>query len=221
MDNFQEFKNALTNIEMGWTNQWSFMAQLEKLLEQKPIVLKNRKALEREGYDVIDIYKQVDEFQKCIGEQKTLTDNEEERIILAALEYAKNNRPIIISKFNKSIAKLNELIGDSKSSIESSLRYRYDVSANLVNFYLYYQDELDLFDVIIKFLTFTKYLHELYPNKKECYYSTPYVIEYLKFLIKKKEFDKAKYILKNFDLPPIGKGDTDKLEKIKTKLALK
>lgn len=34
MDNFQDFKNALSNLENGWTNKWAFLGQREKLLAQ-------------------------------------------------------------------------------------------------------------------------------------------------------------------------------------------
>lgn len=218
MVDLQDFKNAIANLEMGWTNQWAFIDQREQLLSQKKLALKNKALLKREGYDVDDIYGQLEEFDACSRRQIPITDDDEEKILLAALEYALNNRPIISSKCNNDLAKFYAITENTESPKRAELRYKFDVYKNLINFYLYYQDELNLFEVVTKFLTFGQQVRNSDPSHPENYYYTFEAIQYLKFLVKKKEFDKANYIIDTFDLTPITKGDTTALEKIKEKI---
>lgn len=217
MDNLEDFKQALDNLEMGWTNQWAFIDQRDKLLGQKKLALNNKSLLKKEGYDVNDIYKQLEEFEECARRQLPVTDDDEEKILLAAFEYAQNNRPIISSKINEDLAQFYHAIGDTESPKQAELGYKFDVYKSLIDFYLYYQDELDLFEAITKFLKFGQQVRNSDPTHPENYYYTSEAIQYLKFLVKKKEFDKANYI-DNFDLTPIGKGDTTAFEKIKDKI---
>ena len=220
MDNFEDFMNALANLELGWTNQWAFIDQRDKLLSQRRWALKNKCALLKKGYDVIDIYNQLDEFEACTRSQSAITDDNDEKILLAALEYANSNRPIISSKLNNNLFNLAMGLGDTDSIKLNRLQYKYDVLTSLLAFYLSYKDNLDLYEVFNKFLSFNDFLINTYPEKKENFYCVPYVIIYLKHLIKIKEFEKAQFLIKNFIIEPIGKGDTDALEKIKMKLNL-
>lgn len=218
MDDLQEWKNVVANFELGWTNQWAFMEQRDKLLEQKNLALKNKKLLKKEGYDVNDIYKQLETFEECVCRQIPITDNDNEKILLAIFEYAQNNRPIIISKMNDDLPKLYYAMGDTKSPKKAELRYKFDVYKSLVDFYLGYKEDFDLFEMITKFLEFGQQIKNSDPAHPENYYYTFEAIQYLKFLIKKKLFDKANYIINTFNLTPIGKGDTTALEKVKEKL---
>lgn len=211
MNACENFKNALSNLELGWTNQWAFIDQREQLLLEKTTALKNKKALLKEGYDVVDIYKQLDEFNLCIRKQAGLTNEEEEKILLAALYYAENNRPIISSRLNNHLYILNNSFEKEKSA----LRYKYDVYLSLISFYLGYKKEFDLFNVFLDFLNFNEFLLSKYPNENQSFYSVGYTIIYLKFLIKVKKIERVKYIFENYTLNPIGKTDTANLEKIK------
>lgn len=148
MDNFQNFKNALFNLESGWTGTEAFKNQKEILLSQKKLVLKNKKVLQKEGYNVIDIYKQIDEFDNCIKRQLPITDDYEEKILLAALEYANSNRPIIYSVHNKNLFELNSLLKDSYYIELPKQRYKYDVSVNLIAFYLSYREQFEVFEAV-------------------------------------------------------------------------
>ena len=215
MYTWQDWKNAVDNLEMGWTNQWVFLDQREILLAKKSDAFKKIKSLLRERYNVIDIYKQLEEFDLCIKKQKGLTDDEEEKILLAVAFYAECNRPIISSSINSTLAELDT----PQEKEKSALRYKYDIYTNLISFYLGYKEELNLFDTFVKFLRFNEELLSKYPSEKSNFYSVPYTISYLKFLIKKKQFDKSEYILSNFTIIPTGKMDTASLEKIKEKIA--
>ena len=218
MDNLDDFRHALDNLEMGWTNQWAFMDQRDKLLSQKKIAMKNKNLLKKEGYDVNDIYNQLEAFESCTRRQIPITDDDEEKILLAAFEYTKNNCPIISSRINKDLGELYRDTRDIQSPKRSALRYKFDVYKNLVDFYLGYKDDFDLFEMVTKFLSFGQQVKNFDPDHSENYYYTFEAILYLKFLIRKKEFDKAIYIIDNFDLTPLGKTDTTALEKIKEKL---
>lgn len=211
-----EFKSIVSNLELGWTNSSAFEDQFKKLLSYKNYALKCQKKLQKEGYDVIDIYNQAQEFQNCIFKQVTFTEEREEAIILAALEYVESNRPIICSKMNKDFFFLNSYLPEEEK--KSLLRYKYDVYCDLVSFYLSYRDQIDLYEVFIKFLDFNEYLLNSYPSDAANYYSVPYIVTYLKFLLKKKEVEKANFIIKSFTIIPRGKGDTLALEKVKQKL---
>lgn len=218
MVNSEDFINALSNLEIGWTNQWSFMDQRDKLLKQKKFAQKNKAKLKKEGYDVDDIYKQLEEFDECVRRQIPITDDEEEKIILAALEYAKNNRPIISSIINENLSQLYHDVGDTNSPKKAEFRYKFDVYRNLIDFYLCYKEDFDLFEEITNFLKFGQKVRNFDSKHPENYYYTYEAICYLKFLIKKKEFSRANYIIDNFDLTPIGKGDINAFEKIKEKI---
>ena len=212
-----EWINKVNNLEMGWTNQWCFMDNRDTLLSYRKEALAKKKELGKMGYDVTDIYKQLDEFEKCINKQKTLTMDEEEKILLGALEYAENNRPIITSKLNRNLTVINS----NKEKEQSSLRYKFDVYHSLINFYLGYKKDIDLFDTIVRFIEFDEYLIFTYPKDKNNFYCTSTVIYYLKFLIREKQFEKAIFILSKFKLDTIGKTDAEALEKIKAKLSTK
>lgn len=178
MDDLQEWKNVVANFELGWTNQWAFMEQRDKLLEQKNLALKNKKLLKKEGYDVNDIYKQLETFKECVCRQIPITDNDNEKILLAIFEYAQNNRPIIISKMNDDLPKLYYAMGDTKSPKKAELRYKFDVYKSLVDFYLGYKEDFDLFEMITKFLEFGQQIKNSDPAHPENYYYTFEAIQY-------------------------------------------
>ena len=47
MDNLDDFKQTLDDLEMGWTNQWAFIDQRDELLRQKKLALKNKTLLKK------------------------------------------------------------------------------------------------------------------------------------------------------------------------------
>ena len=212
-----EWEDLVLNLECGWTNQWCFIDNRDRLLAYKKEALANKKQLAKEGYDVQDVYKQLDEFDACTKRQKPLTDDEEESIILAAFEYSENNRPIISTKRNNLLNQLDTCNEKEKWAF----RYKFDVRHNLISFYISYADKIEIFDTVIVFIQFSEFLIKKYPNDEVSYNCTGTIIYYLKFLVKNKQFDRALFILENFNLKPRGKTETAALEKIKAKIEQK
>ncbi len=217
MDIITDAINAISNIECGWTNCWAFQDQKEKLFTVKKEALLKSYAFKMRGYDIIDIYKQLDKFDDCIKAQTlTLTQEEDEKLLLAVKYYADNNIPIIKTKFTDNLNELYTITPEEK--IKSAWRYKYDVYSDLMNFYLGYAEEINLFETFLKFMDFTEYLIQKYPTENNHYNHCNHAIYYLKFLIKKKEFDKAKHIVNNYTFIPRGKTETTAFEKILLKL---
>lgn len=212
MDNFQEFTNAVDNLRIGWTNQWAFIDQRNIILERKNFAFKNKKALQKQGYDVDQIFKELEEFENCCNRQNCLTDDPEEKIVLAAFEYGNKNKPIIYLKyfdFDFDIPYEKEKSADT---------YKFNVYINYVSFYLFYKEHFDLFNTFKTFLDFNEILLKKYFNNKENFNSSAYTIDYLKFLIKKKDFKNVKFFIDNYTIEPKLKKDILDFEKIKIKL---
>ena len=214
MENLCEWTNAVSNLELGWINQWCYIDNRDVLMSLKKQALKNKKAIKEEGYDVNDVYKQLEDFESCISRQAPSTDFYEEKIILAALEYANQNRAIIISKMNSTLS----LLDTPEEKEKNALRYKFDVSLNLIGFYINYLNCIDIYENVIEFIKFTEFLASKYPHDKNHYNCTGIVIDYLKELIKSKNSDKAFFILEKFTLEPLGKTEAKNLDKIKEKL---
>jgi hypothetical protein len=218
---FNEFRAPIDNLELGWTNRWCFEDNRQKLLKMKEQAFWHKQEYLKNGYDVVDIYKQLDEFNNCIKQQNTITDDPEEAIILAALEYALQLRPIICSSLNKSLYELNEIHTDKRATILHRFRYQFDVYKELICFYFSYKDKIDYFTMLNNYLSFSSKIVEEFPDEKQNFYYTGVAIFSLKYLIKIKDFSNAKQILESFTFYPSGKTDTEALEKIKYKVYLK
>ena len=218
---YLKFQQAVDNLELGWTNRWCFQANLEKLLEVKDFALTYPKEFIKRGYNVVDVYAQLTEFQNCIKRQNVLTDDEEESIILAALEYALQLRPIICSRLNKSLYELDDMAPDYRHKLISQFRYQFDVYTELISFYFCYKDKINYFEMLENYLLFSTKIVEQFPSEKQNFYYTGVAIFSLKYLIKIKDFYNAKRILESFTFYPSGKTDTEALEKIKYKVYLK
>lgn len=208
--------NRLSKLENDWINVWCYQDNRNKALEIKSDALKNATKLKSQGYNVKDIYKQLDAFEKCAkGQKELLTSDEDEKYMLAAVYYAEQNMPIVYGAYRKSLDELAVFEPAIKRK-KKAARYKYDTRKDLIFLYLSYKDTIDVYAHVIDFMDFTQSLIDEFGD--EDFRQSDIAIPYLKFLIKKKEFDKARGILDKYTISPIGKGETDALEKIKQKL---
>ena len=215
---YLKFQQAVDNLELGWTNRWCFQANLEKLLEVKDFALTYPKEFIKRGYNVVDVYSQLAEFQNCIKRQNVLTDDEEEAIILAALEYALQLRPIICSKLNKNLYDLHDTAFDHRWQLLRQFRFQFDVYTELIGFYFSYKDKINYYEMLENYLLFSSKIVENFPTEQVNFHYTSVAIYSLNYLIKIKDYIRAKYILETFPLFPATAGEVKELDKIKTKV---
>ncbi len=210
--------NEVLSLELSWINHWAYEDALSKLLEMKSFAVKNKKQIEKEfGYDIEDIYKQLDEFEETIKSIPTITATRDEAIILAAIEYAKKRKMIISRRWGKIDSKLK---APHISKIDILLS-RFFATGNLIAFYLLNKDNQECAErvnvLIFEYLDLSIELINLYPDEEDNLNPTGLTIKVLKKLIRDKNLSLAKQIFENYKLKPRG-SETTALSKIKEKI---
>ena len=217
MQILEEVANAISNLTVGWTNRWAFADTLDKMESNKATALKNPAFFKQRGYDIADAYKQLETFLKCAEQQTlTLTQEDDEKVILAAKLYADNNRYIIETKATKDLKLFNARNMPAEAE-KTAWGYKYTVYKDLMAFYFGYTEDFDFHKTFLKYMDFTEYLIKKYPDDNH-FSQSDIGLYYVKWLVKKKQFERAKHIIETYTFKPRGKGETTTYEKIIAKL---
>ena len=207
-----EFRNTLHNLEIGWTNHYWYNVHYQTLLKLRDFAFKYKREFFEAGYDIISIYQQLDEFEKTITEQSTITKTREEASIFAAIKYAEEGKPIIFSYTNKLLGDLHT----SKIKEKDFQQYRYDTIIDLLYFYIQNKNDAQcvaaLDGIFGNALVFYSQLKAAYPD--EAAFDFDYIVtSYLKILYKNKKFDLGRSIIEKYTFVR----ENEQTEKLKIK----
>ena len=136
---YNDFCNAILNLEIGWTNWFWCSDNICKLKQWEKQAFTYKREFAKNGIDLKDLYKQIADFEKKAASQKTLTKEPQEAIILTAVEYAMQGRPIIFSMANKGATK--SPYNTTQDKIKQTYRYQYDVCKDLISFYYQHRND--------------------------------------------------------------------------------
>lgn len=219
MNLYSDFRNALFNLESGWTNYYWFKENVRKLNDLKEFAYNNKNEFIKVGIDLDDIYKQIDTFADIAMKKETLTGNFDEGLIFTALEYAKNGKPIIYSRSNQI---MNGYISKQEQE-KKSIRQYYDVLIDFIMYYLSHKENPACVDQIAKILDelIPLSIKMLKATNEVHFNSTYYVIQYLKILKKNKAVEDGEKLLNKYSLPPATPKEKEALEKLREYFCIK
>jgi len=212
---YLEFYNNVFNLSTGWTNWYWANETLNYLNKVKSEALKY-KGMQPQGFylDIKSVYKQIAEFEYCLGKQVPKTELLEERFTLAAYEYALNNKPIVLIDYHTRLS--------NEEARHFIAKFKHDVFQSLISFYVYNQKAYpflynELKDKFIKFLCFCKSLKTAFPGANYIR-PEPFIMSVVKKAIKEKDTAFAMEILNTYECTPSSNKEVEELEKLKKKL---
>ena len=208
-----EFENILFNLEMGWVSFGAYEQQLFMLTNAKKEVLENKDLYKAQGFDIEDIYRQIDEFTSLVESKKTHTGKREEAVILTALDYAKKSQPIIYSKASKNA----EMYMIEQEQLLMNCRYYQDVTISLFTFYFqqgYDQYHNYILPTAIELFNLSNRFLKAFPNETS-FNPIDYVILYLNDLKKNNDISTGEYIFNNVEIFPVAQSEIKQIEKLK------
>lgn len=205
-----DFLNCVDNLCSGWTNWYWYEDNKNKLLGMRAWAYRQKPTIKNLfDIDVACAYEQLDEFENLVSKCKAPCRRE--AIIITALAYAANNRPIINTKISEGLAALM----DNSEKNKNVGQFRLDVMTDLLNYYFENYKTPAYYEGIQKI--FPKYA-ELEKSINDGAYLCGRVIKYLKILLYYKDVSAAVRAFKNYPITPTNKKDTADYEKIKLKL---
>lgn len=217
---YSDIIDELISMSEDWTNQWAYQDGYEKLIQAKDYALSYKDEIRAWGFDIEDVYRQLEDFEKCVAMADTITGSRDEAIILSAIQYAEKGKTIVYRRWIPEKKRNDSFYMTDLNLFLDKLFF--DTKSSLFYFYVNNKNNLDCINYLKKH--FTKFLDaresylKLHKKNRDEFYCTPLVIAYCKILIKQKEIEKAKFILDTYTLESIGKTDTTNLEKIKQKI---
>lgn len=219
-NDYMDIVNELVGLDSGWVNQWAYEDCYNKLIQLKPKALRYKKQIRSWGYDIDDVYKQLEEFEYCVSSIKTITNTRDEAIILSAVQYAKSGKTIIFNRWETEQKRVEKFfMTDINLFLDTQL---FETQKSLFFFYIMNKENplcLEYLDIeFIPFLDKCEGFLRIHPKEQSNFYFVPLVISYCKILLKQKRFNDIKNLIENYTLIPIRKTDTTNLEKIKEKI---